>query len=905
MSVYLVCIKGSFFEIAAITSNMESADAEGRGGAPPPPTYVDGHQDAVDSALGGHALMENNNAAHHLHSRAQAHAHGGDPAHAGTAAATAAPPAHGDGGYGHPYAGAYGPPPPAQDYRGGYAAYESGGYGYGGHPPPPQHQQHGYAHYPYMYHQGGHQHRYYGPSPRSQQQQQQQQQQATPYDYDKPYPSPTNYHYQGAPFDYDIPPGSHHHQGYGPPPNAYQHAYHSHQSQSQQPPPTGRVTGASDPSASGYEYSPYYADEPQQPHDHHQQQYSMMYGPPPVPPPQYGAAHVGGSSAAAGMIGIAQVEDFRQVTPRTSDMDDGASASTANTGARSIEARGKKGTDDSSSPSTIQGTYSVGEASNSIDGAAKTPAASNAGSARGSKKDKSPEEMTAAEALITTAKQRYVYPPSGHPGPFYTQYYPHGGAPLPPADRSYNFAPPQTAVAGISQPIPTNQTLPSYRDLPSPSAVAAAVVAASKEIAAGGRSAAVASPDKASRPILSTVNGVMTTPARKRASEGEDDVVGALLEMKTSSAEKKKGQHQMQTSPSGGGGGTVEGAAASVPTIDPAEWARLLPLRLSTPNDEIHLNQLHCFIRSTLLELFVMPVGKSTDNTLQGRQYQAGEIRYHSVALAHRRPRPPHPPPPNWRPRFPIPPPHDPLPPPPPAHVMAPQAPLTPGELKTASTASGSAPPTAPTPVPPGPPAGNTSAAAAAKKMPPPSSFLRVGFRCVFCARAQREQAKRAAQDGGKIPLGFTPMSTMYPKNLAEIYNLVSRFQRIHFKECRFVPPTIRRQFNDHKESDKSRGRREYWIKSAKAIGLVDDKNGRGIRFVPPSAFEQSEATSIEKPSSNTGDGGGVGGNGGNTSRAEPSCPTTAGSGGSEAKATGEAEGEVADDTEAKSSAEC
>ena len=875
------------------TADAAAAPAEGQGGAPPPPPpHADGHHadaahhdlvdDAVDSALAAHALMGSNNTAHRPH-----HSHAaGDPAHAGSTAA---------------HAGAYGP-----------SAYESGGFNYGGHPPSHA-QPHGYgAHYPY-------QPRYYGPSPRSQQQQQQ----ATAFDYDKPYPSPTNYHYQGAPYDYDIPPGSHH-QGYmygqyGPPPNAYQpHAYHNHnhqgQSQSQQPPPTtGPVPGGSGPSPpSGYEYPPYYAaDESQQPHDHHQRRqqqqqqhyaYSTMYGPPPAP---------------RGMTpGTAHVEDFRQVTPRTSDMDDGASASTSNTGARSIEAAaaagagvgGRKGTDNSSSPTTNKGTYS----------AAKTPAASNAGTAMGSKKDKSPEEMTAAEALITTAGQRYVHPPSGHPGPFYTPYYPHGGVPLPPPHGPYNSAlppPPHphphtpganilVAGAGVSQPVPSN------RDLPAPSAVAAAVVAASKEIAAGGRSTVTASPDKASRPDLSAANNAMTTPARKQATEGEDDVVGALLEMKTSSAEKKE-QQQMQISPSslsGAGGDTIE-SAACVPTIDPAEWARQLPLRLSTPNDEIHLNRLHCFIRSTLLELFVIPVGKSTDGNLQGRQYQAGEIRYHSVALAHRRPQPPHahPPPPNWHRRFPIPPgppPHGlppPPPPPPSAHIMAPQAPLAQGQQKTASTASGSAPAKGSTPIPPGPPVGNT--ATAAKKMPPPSSSLRVGMGCVFCARAQREQAKRVAQRGGKAPplRGTAPMSTFYPRNLAEIYNLVSRFQRLHFKECKFVPPTIRKQFNDHKENDKSRGRREYWVKSAKAIGLVDDKNGRGIRFVPPNAFEQSDSTSTGKPSSNTVvDGGGVGGSGGNASRAEPSCPTTAGSdansvpeakaatGGAEAKAAGE-----------------
>jgi hypothetical protein len=84
-------------------------------------------------------------------------------------------------------------------------------------------------------------------------------------------------------------------------------------------------------------------------------------------------------------------------------------------------------------------------------------------------------------------------------------------------------------------------------------------------------------------------------------------------------------------------------------------------------------------------------------------------------------------------------------------------------------------------------------------------------------------------------------MGTFYPKNVSEIYNLVSRFQRIHFKECRYVPPTIRKQIDDIKKNDKSRGRKDYWAKSAKTIGLVDDEKGRGIRFIPPNAFQQKD----------------------------------------------------------------
>ena len=346
--------------------------------------------------------------------------------------------------------------------------------------------------------------------------------------------------------------------------------------------------------------------------------------------------------------------------------------------------------------------------------------------------------------------------------------------------------------------------------------------------------------------------------------------------MKTSSAEKKA--QQQEQLPAQSQGNTTSSSSSEpaepIPTIDPKEWARLLPLRLSTPKDSLHLNHLHCFVRSTLLELFVMPVGKSIDSNLQGQQYQLGEIRHHSVALAHHRNRPP-PANSNRYPHLPFPPgvyphgppPHGPLPPPPP-HMMAPAAALTQPKVRTgagsddAPTVSPHAnPTTTPTPGPPGPlgppapdaairPApGSTSTVA---KPPAPSTFLRVGFRCVFCAMTQRQQAERAARHGGRAPpmRGIAPMGTFYPKNVSEIYNLVSRFQRIHFKECRYVPPTIRKQIDDIKKNDKSRGRKDYWAKSAKTIGLVDDEKGRGIRFIPPNAFQQKNPATM--PSTST-----------------------------------------------------
>ena len=196
---------------------------------------------------------------------------------------------------------------------------------------------------------------------------------------------------------------------------------------------------------------------------------------------------------------------------------------------------------------------------------------------------------------------------------------------------------------------------------------------------------------------------------------------------------------------------------------------------------------------------------------------------------------------------------------------MAPAAALTQVKTRTgagsddAPTVSPHAnPTTAPTPGPPAPdaairPAPGSTTRSTIARPPAPSTFLRVGFRCVFCAMTQRQQAERAARHGGRAPpiRGIAPMGTFYPKNVSDIYNLVSRFQHIHLKECRYVPPTIRKQIDDIKKNDKSRGRKDYWAKSAKTIGLVDDEKGRGIRFIPPNAFQQKDPATM--PSTSTG----------------------------------------------------
>lgn len=61
--------------------------------------------------------------------------------------------------------------------------------------------------------------------------------------------------------------------------------------------------------------------------------------------------------------------------------------------------------------------------------------------------------------------------------------------------------------------------------------------------------------------------------------------------------------------------GTSPSSSSPINTI-PKDY----PKRLAMPSDKLHLNSLHCFIRSELLELFVIEPGKdSTSNTMTGR----------------------------------------------------------------------------------------------------------------------------------------------------------------------------------------------------------------------------------------------------------------------------------------------
>ena len=69
--------------------------------------------------------------------------------------------------------------------------------------------------------------------------------------------------------------------------------------------------------------------------------------------------------------------------------------------------------------------------------------------------------------------------------------------------------------------------------------------------------------------------------------------------------------------------------------------------------------------------------------------------------------------------------------------------------------------------------------------------------------------------------------ATSYPSLISGIYNSVQQMLRLHLDCCQSMPPEIRQKIESLKVSSSSRGgRKQYWIDSAKRLGLVDTRHG-------------------------------------------------------------------------------
>lgn len=84
-----------------------------------------------------------------------------------------------------------------------------------------------------------------------------------------------------------------------------------------------------------------------------------------------------------------------------------------------------------------------------------------------------------------------------------------------------------------------------------------------------------------------------------------------------------------------------------------------------------------------------------------------------------------------------------------------------------------------------------------------------VGLRCVHCAHLSVK----------------TRGAVVYPRSISLIHQAVRNFQRHHFWRCPLMPHESKEMMNSLKPSKEQQSKRnsnEYWLNSARAIGLVD-----------------------------------------------------------------------------------
>eukprot|EP00549_Striatella_unipunctata_P019796 CAMPEP_0118691140 /NCGR_PEP_ID=MMETSP0800-20121206/10512_1 /TAXON_ID=210618 ORGANISM="Striatella unipunctata, Strain CCMP2910" /NCGR_SAMPLE_ID=MMETSP0800 /ASSEMBLY_ACC=CAM_ASM_000638 /LENGTH=354 /DNA_ID=CAMNT_0006588881 /DNA_START=1 /DNA_END=1065 /DNA_ORIENTATION=+ len=99
-----------------------------------------------------------------------------------------------------------------------------------------------------------------------------------------------------------------------------------------------------------------------------------------------------------------------------------------------------------------------------------------------------------------------------------------------------------------------------------------------------------------------------------------------------------------------------------------------------------------------------------------------------------------------------------------------------------------------------------------------PHTLDQVGFRCKFCANIQnpRLRIKRASS---------------FPSSISRIYQSLTMMLRDHFPKCQEIPEKLKQRF-DHLRSTAIAGAadsKNYWVTSAKDIGLIDTERGISI----------------------------------------------------------------------------
>jgi hypothetical protein len=110
-----------------------------------------------------------------------------------------------------------------------------------------------------------------------------------------------------------------------------------------------------------------------------------------------------------------------------------------------------------------------------------------------------------------------------------------------------------------------------------------------------------------------------------------------------------------------------------------------------------------------------------------------------------------------------------------------------------------------------------------------------VGIGCIHCHNLPaKERSNRAV---------------CFPFSIGRIYQAVADIQRFHLGECKMIPPKVREKFLELQRAStkgsKGLATRQYWISSAKKLGLVDTSNGIRFSRDPCAPIEKAESLDI------------------------------------------------------------
>eukprot|EP00934_Nitzschia_sp_Nitz4_P008503 Nitzschia sp. Nitz4//scaffold221_size33835//12129//15345//NITZ4_007851-RA/size33835-processed-gene-0.21-mRNA-1//-1//CDS//3329542557//8493//frame0 len=113
-------------------------------------------------------------------------------------------------------------------------------------------------------------------------------------------------------------------------------------------------------------------------------------------------------------------------------------------------------------------------------------------------------------------------------------------------------------------------------------------------------------------------------------------------------------------------------------------------------------------------------------------------------------------------------------------------------------------------------------------------SVGQVGIGCVHCL-----------SQPAKLRLN---RAVCFPFSIARIYQSVADIQRFHLGECKLVPPDVKEKFLELQQASskgsKGLATRQYWVTSAKKIGLIDTE--KGIRFGRDPSIPEAKAVSLD-----------------------------------------------------------